>query len=146
MHRHFLLSLLSPRRSATLQGLGRAALEGDSGVLPFLWDFLHESGEGYMQSLRVGECYLIRTTTYTYTGRVRSVSFTDVVLGEAAWIPETGSYHGALRTGNLNSVEPYPDEVILATAVIVDAARWDHKLPREAKGSALYVVDDEIPF
>jgi hypothetical protein len=146
MHRQFLLSLLSRRRSAPIQGLARAALEGDAGVLPFLWDYLHECGERAMQSLRVGECYLIRTTAYTYTGRVRSVSFTDVVLGEAAWIPATGGYHEALRTGNLAAVEPYPDEVILSTAAIVDAARWEHKLPREAKGSALMVGDDEIPF
>jgi hypothetical protein len=38
-----------------------------------------------------------------------------------------------VRPGSLAEVEPYPDEVIVATAAIVDAARWDHPLPREPK-------------
>jgi hypothetical protein len=86
-----------------------------------------------MQSLKVGEAYLIRTVTHYYTGRVKAVSTTDITLGEAAWIPDTGRYHEALKTGHLNRVEPYPDEVIVATGAIVDAAIWGHELPRDPK-------------
>jgi hypothetical protein len=133
MHREFLLGLCAHPRDATLRRLARAVLDGDFAALVGIWDRLHEVGEVPMQALRVGECYLIRTVTHYYTGRVKSVSFTEVVLGEAAWIPDTGRYHEALRTGSLAEVEPYPDEVIVATAAIVDAARWDHPLPREPK-------------
>jgi hypothetical protein len=86
-----------------------------------------------VQSLQVGACFLIRTVTHYYTGRVKALTATDVVLGEAAWIPDTGRYHEALRTGVLREVEPYPDEVIVSLTAIVDAARWDHPLPREPK-------------
>lgn len=86
-----------------------------------------------MQSLKVGTCYLIRTVTHYYTGRVKSLTTTDVVLEKAAWIPDTGRYHEALSHGNLREVEPYPNEVIVSLAAIVDAAPWDHPLPRKPK-------------
>jgi hypothetical protein len=84
-----------------------------------------------MQSLQVGECYLIRTVTHYYTGRLKSLTTTDLVLEEAAWIPDTGRYSVALQTGQLLEVEPYPNEVIVSLAAIVDAARWSHPLPRQ---------------
>ena len=86
-----------------------------------------------MQSLKIGVCYLIRTVTHYYTGRIKSVSPTDVVLQDAAWIPDTGRYSDALRTGTLAEVEPYPNEVIISCAAVVDAAEWKHPLPREQK-------------
>ncbi len=144
MDRYFLLTLFRCSRSLTARGLARAALEGDLDALPLLWDYLHESGVGIMQSLKVGECYLIRTRNSAYVGRVRSVSFTDVVLGEAAWLPHVPSLHEALRNGELPHVEPFPDEVILSTSVIIDASRWLHPLPRELKRPML--GDDDIPF
>ena len=86
-----------------------------------------------MQSLKIGESYLIRTVTHYYTGRVKSISPSDVVLEEAAWIPDTGRYSEALQTGSLAEVEPYPNEVIVSMGAIVDAAVWKHPLPREPK-------------
>lgn len=144
MNRSFLLTLYRSSRSQTARGLARAALEGDFDALPLLWDFLHETGVGVMQSLKVGECYLIRTRDSAYTGRVRSVSFTDVVLGEAAWLPHLPGLHEAVRNGELSHVEPFPDEVILSTGVIIDATRWLHPLPRDLKRPIL--SDDDIPF
>jgi hypothetical protein len=146
VNRYFLLTVYRCSRSVTARGLARSALEGDFLALPLLWDYVHESGVGLMQSLKVGECYLIRTRDSAYTGRVRAASFTDVVLGEAAWLPHMMSgYHEALRNGDLSHVEPYPDEVILSTAVIIDAARWLHPLPRDLKRPLLPSQDD-VPF
>ncbi len=144
MNRSFLLALYRCSRSLTARGLARSALEGDFDALPLLWDYLHETGVSAMQSLKVGECYLIRTRDSAYTGRVRAVSFTDVVLGEAAWLPHIPGLHEALRNGELSHVEPYPDEVILSTAVIINASRWLHPLPRELKRPVLN--DEDIPF
>lgn len=132
MHRELLLAVCDSEDN-TLRYLASSALNGDESALTCLWDRLQETGEQFMQTLQVGSCYLIRTVTHYYTGRVKSVSFTDVVLGEAAWIPDTGRYHECLRTGTLAEVEPYPDEVIVAAGAIVDAAKWDHPLPREPK-------------
>jgi hypothetical protein len=92
-----------------------------------------DRGEQLMQSLQRGQCYLIRTVTHYYTGRVVSVTLDDVLLEEAAWIPDTGRYSTALAEGTLNEVEPYPNEVILSAMAIVDAAPWPHKLPRARK-------------
>ena len=78
-----------------------------------------------------GEQYLIRTVTMTYTGRVTAVSPTEVVLADAAWIADTGRFATALIMGTLAEVEPYPDEVIVSRAAIVDAAVWKHPLPRD---------------
>ena len=86
-------------------------------------------------SFEVGQTYLIRTVTLHYTGRLVKITETDVVLEEAAWIASTGRYHECLRDGLLvlEEVEPYPDRVIVGRGGIIDAARWDHPLPRETK-------------
>lgn len=84
-------------------------------------------------SLKIGWAYLIRTVTYHYTGRIRDITATDIVLTDAAWIPDTGRFHDALRDGTLAEVEPYPSPVILSRAVIVDATEWNHPFPREQK-------------
>ena len=84
-------------------------------------------------SLQVGKSYLIRTVTMHYTGRLVSVTDTDIVLEEAAWIADTGRYSEALQSGSLSEVEPYPNRVVVSRAVIVDAAEWVHALPREVK-------------
>lgn len=82
-------------------------------------------------SFELGQTYLIRTVTMYYTGKLKSVSDTDFVLENAAWISDTGRFSDALKTGDLNEVEPYVDDVILNRDVIVDATFWPHPLPRE---------------
>ncbi len=84
-------------------------------------------------SLKIGTCYLIRTVTMMYTGRLIAVTDSDLVLEDAAWIADSGRYADALEKGTLNEVEPYPNEVIVSRAAIVDAAEWTHDLPREQK-------------
>jgi hypothetical protein len=82
----------------------------------------------------IGQSYLIRTVTHYYTGRVTDATTLDIVIEDAAWIPDTGRYAEALITGNLNEVEPYPDgPIILNRMAVVDAAIWTHPLPRAVK-------------
>ena len=84
-------------------------------------------------SIKVGVAYLIRTVTMTYTGRVVTVTDTDIVLADAAWVADTGRYYDALRDGKLAEVEPYPDRVIVSRGALVDCAPWGHALPRAQK-------------
>ena len=88
---------------------------------------------GQSHSLEVGKSYLIRTVTMAYTGRIESITDYDIVLSKAAWIANTGRYSTALSTGVLDEVEPYPGQVIIGRAGLIDAAPWDHPLPWEVK-------------
>jgi hypothetical protein len=142
MNRNLLRAVLAGSPDETARGLARAVLEGDLDALAVLWDRLEETGATAMQSLNVGQCYLITTPHGSYTGRVKSVSFTDVVLEEAAYVAYLQRRHETLTRGELIVVDPYPDEVILATGFIIEAARWGHPLPRERRGD----LADEIPF
>ena len=81
----------------------------------------------------IGAAYLVRTVTHYYTGRLKAVTAGELVLGEAAWIPDTGRFSGALATGELREAEPYPDVAIVSRGAIVDVAPWAHPLPRTAK-------------
>lgn len=81
----------------------------------------------------IGANYLIRTVTMIDTGRVVRVTPTEIVLEDAAWIADTGRFATALKSGNFNEVEPFPDgEVIVGRGSIVDACRIE-KLPRAQK-------------
>jgi hypothetical protein len=82
---------------------------------------------------KVGENYLIRTVTMIQIGRLESVGPQELVLSSAAWIADTGRFYDALKTGKLNEVEPFPDEVIIGRGSIIDATIWTHKLPKEQK-------------
>ena len=84
-------------------------------------------------SLTVGQAVFIRTVTMAYTGRIESITDTDIVLSDAAWIPVTARFNDMLLAGDLDEVEPYPAGVIVMRGAIVDVAKWSHQLPREQK-------------
>ena len=84
-------------------------------------------------SLKVGTSYIVRTVTYHYTGKLKAVTDSDIVLSDAAWISDSGRWATALKDGTLSEVEPYPGECIISRAAIVDASVWAHQLPREQK-------------
>ena len=84
-------------------------------------------------SFEIGKCYLLRTVTYFYTGRITSITDTDIVLEDAAWIADTGRFHDALKTGIFHEVEPFVDHVIVLRGTIVDATVWKFDLPRVQK-------------
>lgn len=84
-------------------------------------------------SLKIGKSYLIRTVTMMYTGRLIDITHSDFLLEDAAWIADSGRYSEALKSGSLSEVEPYPDQVAVSRAAIVDSAEWIHDLPRDQK-------------
>jgi len=82
---------------------------------------------------KIGTCYLIRTVTMIQTGRLVAISDHELLLEDAAWIADTGRFHDALKTGELNEVEPFIGPVIVGRGAIVDATEWVHELPRIQK-------------
>jgi ribosomal protein S19E (S16A) len=82
----------------------------------------------------VGKNYLIRTVTMIYTGRLVEVAEHELVLQDAAWIPETERWAKSVKEGVFKEVEPYHDgKVIIGRAAILDACVVSWKLPREQK-------------
>lgn len=83
---------------------------------------------------KIGQNYLIRTATMTQTGRLTYAGPQELVLEDAAWIADTGRFSAALATGELGEVEPFPNgEVIVGRGSVIDAAVWQHPLPRTVK-------------
>lgn len=84
-------------------------------------------------SFVVGRKYLIRSVTMYHTGRLVAITDSDLLLEDAAWIADTGRFYTALKTGELNEVEPFTCPVIIPRGCIVDATEWEHELPRAQK-------------
>jgi len=82
---------------------------------------------------QIGKKYYIRTITYHATGKVKRIKGGFLVLGDAAWIADSGRFMQAIQDGVLNEVEPVDVEMYLNIASITDAFEWKHKLPREQK-------------
>jgi hypothetical protein len=82
-----------------------------------------------MKSLE-GKAVLIRTVTSYFTGRVLDMDDQWIHLGDAAWIADTGRFSNALRTGELEEVEPYPSDCLVSRQAVVDLCEWSHQLPR----------------
>ena len=85
------------------------------------------------QPYAIEKDYLIRTVTHILIGTVVEVGDKEIVMRNASWIADTGRYANALAEGKLNEVEPYPNDalVIIGRGAVVDAARWEHPLPRK---------------
>lgn len=85
--------------------------------------------------MEIGKAYFIRALTYHYTGRVVASNDKFVTLRDAAWIADSGRFATALATGEMEEVEPYPDdsECYVVWANIVDFCPWYHPLPRTQK-------------
>jgi hypothetical protein len=85
------------------------------------------------QPYKIGKAYLIRTVTMIQTGRVVEVGPQEIVLEEAAWIPDTGRFSSALKSLNFSEVEPFPDgRVIVGRGSVIDAVEIE-KTIRELK-------------
>lgn len=77
---------------------------------------------------QVGENYLIRTVTMIQIGRLEKITDKELLLSSAAWIADTGRFYDALKSGKLNEVEPFPNDVIIGRGSIIDATQWQHKI------------------
>lgn len=84
-------------------------------------------------SFEIGQKYFIRTVTMAHTGRVVSITESDIELADAAWIADTGRFADALRTGDFDEIEPFPNTAYVSRASIVDFCVWEHDLPRKQK-------------
>jgi len=82
---------------------------------------------------RVGDDYLIRTVTHIDVGHVVDIAGDFLVMEQASWIADTGRYHDCLKKGVFTEVEPYPTSVYINMSSIIDAAPWEHDLPKEQK-------------
>lgn len=82
---------------------------------------------------KIGESYLIRTVTMIVLGKLESVYETELVLSSASWVADTGRFYNALKTGKLNEVEPFTNDVIVGRSALIDATIWTHALPKEQK-------------
>ena len=81
----------------------------------------------------IGQGYFIRTVTHYYTGRIAEVYDNEVVLRDAAWIPDTGRFANALSESLFEEVEPFPvGDVIIGRGSIIDAVAIK-KLPTRQK-------------
>lgn len=81
----------------------------------------------------IGKKYLIRTVTYFAVGEIRKIQGDFLVLKDAAWVADTGRFSDALKSGELNEVEPVDVPMGVNTRAIVDFFEWEHPLPREQK-------------
>ena len=84
----------------------------------------------------VGQKVFIRLVTHHYTGEVVAVGKNFVALKSAAWIASSGRFADAMKTGKLDEVEPYPDEMVVNVnlgGAGCDWAAWPFALPREQK-------------
>lgn len=81
----------------------------------------------------IGTNVLVRTVTFFYTGKLVSTEGGFAHLEDAAWIADTGRFADALKTGDLNEVEPYPGDCYVSLDAVADISSWGHKLPRTQK-------------
>jgi spore maturation protein CgeB len=72
----------------------------------------------------IGENYLIRTVTFTLTGKVKSKTSQFLVLQDADWIADTGRFSQSLENqDNFSEVEPFKNDAIVSKGSIVDATK-----------------------
>lgn len=72
----------------------------------------------------VGENYLIRTVTFTLTGKIKEKKGDFLVLSDADWIADTGRFSLALEDSDkFNEVEPFKNDAIVSKNAIVDATK-----------------------
>lgn len=72
----------------------------------------------------VGENYLIRTVTFTLTGKIKSKTNAFLVLQDADWIADTGRFSTSLENqDNFSEIEPFKNDAIVSKGSIVDATK-----------------------
>jgi hypothetical protein len=95
-----------------------------------------KSQQNVKSPLHVGNDVLIRTVTFFHTGRIESITDTEVILSSACWIADTGRFADALKKGGkdaLNEVEPFAHPVSVNRSAIIDVTDWTGGLPESQK-------------
>lgn len=83
----------------------------------------------------VGKNVIVRTVTMIYTGRLESVTDSDLVLVDCSWIPETERFAQFVAEGAVRECEPYPDglQVFISRGALLDMCELKKDLPRKQK-------------
>jgi hypothetical protein len=82
---------------------------------------------------KAGEKYFIRTVTMHIIGTLLDIEGSELLLKNAVWVADSGRFYNALKTGQLEEVEPFVNDVIINRGSIVDATVWNHEIPKEPK-------------
>ena len=83
--------------------------------------FLLEDDKGQVESfLQVGKVYAFRSVTMIYTGRILKINSQEILIEEAAWIPETERWADFVANGSHKEAEPYTNSVILNRGALLD--------------------------
>jgi len=70
----------------------------------------------------IGEKYFILTVSMFYTGKLTAIYEDELVLSEAAWIPDTGRFNEFLANPEkANDIEPFQNDAIIGRGSIVAA-------------------------
>lgn len=70
--------------------------------------------------LEIEKVYAFRTVTMIYTGRLKAISNQELLIDEAAWIPETERWADFVDTGAHKEAEPYKRPVVLYRGALLD--------------------------
>ena len=83
----------------------------------------------------VGKNVIVRTVTMIYTGKLESVTDTDLVLIDCSWIPETDRFMQFVANGSVKECEPYPDGLLvyINRGALLDMCELKKDLPRSQK-------------
>lgn len=81
-----------------------------------------EQGDESNPFMVVGKDYFLRTVTHYFTGTLIWVGEQEIVLGDVAWIADTGRFNQFLVGKALNESEPFPkgSHVIVGRGSIID--------------------------
>lgn len=80
----------------------------------------------------IGNKYFFRTVTYHLTGKVTGRIGNILTLKDAAWIADSGRFMDAIKSGELNEVEPV-GVAYINLSTVVDFFPWKHQLPKEQR-------------
>jgi len=70
--------------------------------------------------LELDKVYAIRTVTMIYTGRLKLINQQELLIDEAAWIPDTERWADFVATGAHREAEPYTKPVVINRGAILD--------------------------
>ncbi len=76
-----------------------------------------ESNESFLE---ISKVYAFRTVTMIYTGRLKAINNLELLVDEAAWIPETERWADFVDTGAHKEAEPYKRPVVISRGALLD--------------------------
>jgi hypothetical protein len=80
--------------------------------------------------MKVGDKFLFMYVTHYFTGRVVEITPSEVVIDNAAWIPDTGQFNECIKDGTVAHCQPCPNDVQVRIPRPCITVQWIHNLPR----------------